>query len=105
MEASGLRLKRAFSPEPGGVFGLGVVLAGILVALDVPFWPGGAAPRGVAIFVPVFPSAPCKPNQGERFSSVTKGRSTPSSHLDWKKAKVEMDARKVLYGLEGLWGA
>lgn len=35
-----------------------MVLAGILVALDVPFWPGVAAPRGVAIFAPILPSAP-----------------------------------------------
>lgn len=53
-----------FLPVPGGVFGDGVVFAGILVALAGPFWPGGAAPRGVAIFVPVLVSAPCKPKHG-----------------------------------------
>lgn len=62
-----------FLPLPGGVFGDGVVFAGILVALAGPFWPGGAAPRGVAIFVPVLVSAPCKPKQGRVVFATGKG--------------------------------
>lgn len=58
---------------PGGVFGDGVVFAGILVALAGPFWPGGAAPRGVAILVPVLVSAPCKPKHGSVVFTVEKG--------------------------------
>lgn len=56
--------------------GEGVVFAGILVALAAPFWPGGAAPRGAAIFVPAFPSAPCEPNQGRKVFTVGQ-RSVP----------------------------
>lgn len=45
--------------------------AGIRVALAWPFWPGGAAPRGVAIFVPGLPSAPCKPMHSRVFFFTT----------------------------------
>ena len=62
-----------FLPVPGGVFGEGVVFAGILVALAWPFWPGGAAPRGVAIFVPALPSAPCEPKHGTVVFTIGEG--------------------------------
>lgn len=80
-----------FLPEPGGVFGEGVVFAGILVALAWPFWPGGAAPRGVAIFVPVL-SAPCKQKHRRVVFTIGKGDCHPESmpaplnHLDSNEA-------------------
>lgn len=73
---------------PGGVFGDGVVFAGILVALAGPFWPGGATPRGVAILVPVLVSAPCKSKHGSVVFTVGKGycylESMPFNHFDSK---------------------
>lgn len=71
--------------------GDGVVFAGILVALAGPFWPGGAAPRGVAIFVPVLASAPWKPKQGRVVFTIRKGRchlesmATLLNHCDSKR--------------------
>lgn len=106
-----------FLPVPGGVFGDGVVFAGILVALAGPFWPGGAAPRGVAIFVPVLASAPCKPKHGrgvfcDRESHCHLG-SMPAllNHLTLtqSEAKTEVtlclrDATNVFYSHKGLLG-
>lgn len=92
---------------PGGVFGDGVVFAGILVALAGPFWPGGAAPRGVAIFVPGFVSAPCEP--------IGKGHChlqpmpAPLNHSGLKEAKIGetlclLDATNASHNCKGLLG-
>lgn len=107
-------LQGRFLPVPGGVFGDGVVFAGILVALAGPFWPGGAAPRGVAILVPVLVSAPCKPKHGRVVFTTGKG------HWDLESMPLKItliqneatsgvtlcphDATNVSYNHKGLLG-
>lgn len=113
--------RTALLPVPGGVFGegvvfwVGVVFAGIRVALAGPFWPGGAAPRGVAIFVPDLPSAPCKRSMVEWFLRLGKIPATRcqcqphSTTVTPNEAKVgvtlcQPDTTNVLYNDEGLLG-